>query len=195
MPRVRVVVIVCDPLGLFEKNFFKTVWCHHDVAAAVRRHDKSGTRHPDAPCERSIAVALHQPGYLDLGLVPHLQDLHEQLGQRALVFHQETLREHPKEVFDNVTSFIGITSFPPWFRYRRYNSRKGHRSDLCRNKSLAHALKWRLAPEYRAIEEALAAAGADITREVRRRKNRCDREEELDDRAPRCVYNGAPCPW
>mmetsp|Transcript_169306 Transcript_169306/g.537784 ORF Transcript_169306/g.537784 Transcript_169306/m.537784 type:complete len:370 (+) Transcript_169306:115-1224(+) len=193
MPALRLILIVCDPLSLAEKSFFKNSWCHTDEARAGRHREVAHTSGVRETCETSMAAALARPELLEVHLDPHVQEMHRMFGSRLLVLHQERLRGDPGEVYAGVARTLGLPPFPGGFEHRRFNSRKGHRTDLCLNASLARRLKRLLDREYRAVEQVLSEAGEEVPMELRMRRSRCDRPEELDESAPSCAFNAGPC--
>lgn len=109
----------------------------------------------------------------------HLQKWHDGFEQRLHLVHQDYLREAPREAFGYLLDFLGLDAFPMNARFHRYNSLRGHRTDLCRNASLAAALRTRLAVDYAAVDEALAVGRAKVPTSASQHRSRCERPEEL----------------
>merc|ERR1712129_541697 len=115
-----------------------------------------------------------------LSIGNHLRECQRLFGSRLLLLHQESLKVSPRETYNQMAAFVGTRSaFPSRTRFHRYNSRGGHRTNLCRNASLHEALRQRLAPEYEALEEAFISAGVEIPAVVKLRQTRCERPEQL----------------
>mmetsp|Transcript_175956 Transcript_175956/g.558981 ORF Transcript_175956/g.558981 Transcript_175956/m.558981 type:complete len:236 (+) Transcript_175956:566-1273(+) len=180
---LRVVLITCDLLSRLEKNFWEYHYCHADVRVPA-----------GGSCRPSIAAVLEEPdAFLAPKLVrPHLAEMADLFGSRLLVLHQQQLRADPRRTFDTVAAFLGASPFPSSTTFRRYNSRRGQRTDLCRNASLARRLQRRLASDYEFMERLLQAAGYRDPQRVSR-KTRCERPDEVRDDAVSCGQH-EPCP-
>ena len=75
---------------------------------------------------------------------------------RLHLVHQVSMRNAPLETFSGMASFLGASSpFPPETEFVRYNSVRGHRTELCQSPMLQTVLRESLAHEYEALEELL----------------------------------------
>lgn len=169
IPGIRLVVTLCDPLGRLEKHF----WVDHYCGSA-----------PDSgPCHSSIAKALRMPDFMKKQLVgADLLKLQSRFGKQLLFVHQESLRFAPVETYKRIATFLGASlPFPAGMSFGRYNSQRGHRTDLCRNASLVRAFHRYLSRYYAALERVLEVAGEPVPYALRLRLTRCDRAEELVD--------------
>ena len=179
MGQVRVAVVLCDPVSRLEKLF----WLFHHCQPRARLREVGPDR--VRRCWSSMAAVLEEPELLELWRVGEdLRSLQDLLGDRLLVLHQEALRGSERQVFDEITAFLGLRPFPEAARFPRYNSIRGERSGLCRNESLLRELKAALEPEYLAHEEALLRARRPVPDALRLRRTRCDRSEELSEALP-----------
>lgn len=194
IPDVRLVIVLCDPLGRNEKRFMVHHMCHEDMDAAVRSGDASPVRAWGAACRRSIAALLDEPALLSKGLVgSHLAEVADIFGARLMLLHQESLREKPRETYSAIAAFVGTSvPFASKASFHRYNSRRGHRTDLCRNASLARVLQQRLRADYEMLERLM---GDGAPPSLRSRQTRCNRPEELSEGAPHCGNRSARCTY
>lgn len=178
MRTVRAVVITCEPLGRVEKHFY-TGFCKTDGTSQSHLY-------PGTTCTKSIAHALSAPAFLDsLFIGEHLLDMVDLFGSRLMLVHQESLRIAPEATYNKIARFLGASKpFPAETLFQRYNSQRGHRTDLCQNSSLVDKFKRRLSHEYQAIASALLRTGETPPHNLR--QTRCERVEELDETAPHC---------
>ncbi|CAL1147100.1 unnamed protein product [Cladocopium goreaui] len=183
MLKVKMIMILCDPVGRAEKLFMEYHYCFDDFADAKHRRLAAG-RDETKPCFQSAksllserfgklksfwqnrAVALHMPAMMHL------------FSGRLLFVHQEQLREDSERVFNSLTQFLGVKyPFRDDTRFHRYNSIGGNRTDLCYNHTLVRALQKYLEPEYQMQETILTQARESIPETLRKRVTRCDRPE------------------
>lgn len=175
---LRVIVIVCDLMSRFEKYFWRYHYCRKGVKLS-----------PGSTCKPSIAAALEDPKLLEQGRVStHLREVASLFGPDALVLHQDDLRNTPHAAYSKLTKFLGVQPFPSDYAYGRYNSRKGHRTDLCRNESLQRRLKRVWSKDYATISTMLTAVGYP----PQHWKTRCERPDELADDGRSCSQY-SPC--
>ena len=140
--RLRVLLVVCDPLSRIDKAF----WWYH-ICNPSLPHPEAGPLLRPGTCYDSIASAL-EPGFLRrFDVRRHLEHVQRLFGQRLVVLHQEHLRLQAPEAFYRVLLFLGLTA-PEWCRLARHNHRPGHRTDLCNNDTLVLRFKEALAPEH-----------------------------------------------
>lgn len=180
MDALKVIFILCDPVSRFEKLFWLYYYCPPGMKPSADRLgvylDADGTPR----CWNSVAGALEEPALLERWRFgPTLRGLQRAFPSRLHLVHQEALRSEAKEVFRRLAAFLGAQAFPNGMHFQRANAVYGPRTGLCRNTSLLLALQERLAPEYEAIEAVMAAAGLPLPEELRLRRTRCDRAEEL----------------
>eukprot|EP00434_Breviolum_minutum_P005089 symbB.v1.2.004488.t1/scaffold254.1/size251309/11 len=175
IPRLKVLLVLCDPLSRLEKRFWLQYQCevNHFAMSQTGR------------CFRSLKAALEEPDLLQqVAFANHFQQLQRLFDpQRLRVIHQASFRQSFAEVFVDLSQFLGVKR-PLALKAGRYNHHGGHRSDLCRNASLVADLKDLLSSEYRAVEELLLSHGngAPLPEELLLRKTRCDRPEDLAER-------------
>eukprot|EP00927_Polykrikos_kofoidii_P043175 TRINITY_DN37226_c0_g1_i1.p1 TRINITY_DN37226_c0_g1~~TRINITY_DN37226_c0_g1_i1.p1 ORF type:complete len:323 (-),score=49.73 TRINITY_DN37226_c0_g1_i1:139-1107(-) len=162
-------VILCDPLGRAEKHFLNT------------KCIDSRRKTLDMDCTPNAAEMLAWPGFLkSLAIGRDLLWMMEIFGPRLLLIHQDTLRDAPDIVYSRLASFFGATeTFPSNMVFGRYNSRRGHRTNLCHNLSLVRKLTKALEEEYQWQERALEVSGEPVPSALRMRQSRCERPEEL----------------
>eukprot|EP00928_Gymnodinium_smaydae_P075934 TRINITY_DN58958_c0_g1_i1.p1 TRINITY_DN58958_c0_g1~~TRINITY_DN58958_c0_g1_i1.p1 ORF type:complete len:282 (+),score=46.93 TRINITY_DN58958_c0_g1_i1:91-846(+) len=182
IPGLKVVTIVCDPLGRFEKLFYFR-FCHAAHLAAGRG---PGEASAPPPCSKSIAEALGGDGVDPAarkllqteGFVwPHLEKVARIFSQRLLVVYQGHLCP---ELYRVLATTLGASgTFPAQTRFARHNSIRGDRTNLCRNRSLVRALQLHLARDYRTIRRFVEASGAPAASALRRWRTRCDDPAEL----------------
>merc|ERR1712157_491479 len=89
------------------------------------------------------------------------------------------LHERPRDLYDDLASFLGLPPFPLQMQFPRYNSIRGPRTGLCSQPDSMRVLQEHFAPEYEAIEGALATAHVPLPPKFQLRQTRCDRPEEL----------------
>jgi len=185
IPNLQVVVIACDLLSRFEKFFFEDHYCHPDMERALQSLERR-KRPPGAKCQPSIRAALEDPSLRKSYAVgPHLENLRNLFGPRVWMVHQEHLRTSPGDVYNALAISLGAGPFPSHVKFHRYNSRRGHRTDLCHNMTLVRELQRAFAEDYAAVERAMAFEGP-VPAELLLRTTRCDRPSELNELAPRC---------
>eukprot|EP00439_Symbiodinium_sp_Y106_P069015 s1324_g11.t2 len=174
--RLRVFLVVCDPLSRIDKAF----WWYH-VCNPPLPHPEAGPllRTPGA-CFQSISSVLEDPNFLRRFEVRrHLEHVQRLFHQRLAVLHQEHLRLTAPEAFHSALHFLGLPA-PEWGRLTRHNHRPGHRTDLCHNATLIRQFKELLAPEYVYLEQLLNNVGMlPVPEQLLLRQSRCDRLEEL----------------
>lgn len=150
IPNLKLVMILCDPLGRLEKGFMHHHLCFADLDDAQRQGlaaRASRARHRG--CYDSSAALLYekegelQSFWEDRQIAPHLPAVLLRFYERILFLHQEDLRRAPADVFSSLAVFLGIKAFPD-MEFPRYNSIGGHRTDLCRNMTLVRALQQNL---------------------------------------------------
>ncbi|CAE7363594.1 TY2B-C [Symbiodinium natans] len=182
IPRLKVVIVVCDPVSRFEKWFWMFLHCKSYPAKPRHKLKADGPER----CFHSPASALEEPEMLrqsSFGF--HLRSLHSVFGSRLRVIHQAHLRHHPIEACTNVVQFLGAR-MPPSFKVERHNHQRGYRTNMCQNQSLVADLQKLLLEEYDAMEVVLSAAGGGLAlpKELQLRQTRCDRPEEMQGMAP-----------
>ncbi|CAE7410290.1 unnamed protein product [Symbiodinium natans] len=172
MPRLKLIVVLCDPVGRFEKLFMLRHYCHDDLRAAQKRFMAHADRDGTEVCYRSTsAIVTERKGYWQMiSMAPHLATLAQRFSGRIFFLHQDELRDMPRSTFDSLVGFLGLPPFPEDANFRRYNSVGGHRTDLCSNASLVSALKELLEHEYVMQEQLLRIWG----KSVHVRTTRCD---------------------
>lgn len=175
IPHLQVLLVVCDPLGRLEKEFMKYRLCNRSA---------SGQGQPDdGKCAESMAEVLAMPDFLAMQrMAPHLMEMKGLFGERLSILHQDSLRTSPRLTYHGLALLLGSTRpFLSGTSFRRYNSHRGHRTDLCMNASLVQALKVELesSGEYRILEELLSQEGGELPRRLLLHECRCDRPEEL----------------
>ena len=187
MPNLKILLILCDPVGRLEKNFMSYLYCFDSVKDAKER-GLAGDRGGNELCFESASALLTErlgklKGFWDAqGIAAHMPRLENLFSGRMRIVHQEELRNDPKVAFESLMDFLEAkTSFPPDTSFPRYNAVGGHRTDLCHNASLLSALKLLLEPEYQMQE--LLLQNVSIPR-LRSRETRCERMEENRDHCP-----------
>ncbi|CAJ1385885.1 unnamed protein product, partial [Effrenium voratum] len=174
VPRLKMILVVCDPLSRFEKLF----WAFHQCKANAQARLPVGPERRSR-CFHSARAALEEPELLlRAQFGPHLRQLRRLLPERLRAVHQAHFREGGSEAFRSLARFLSARS--PEFQIARHNHHGGHRSDLCHNASLVSELQARLSSEYQAVEELLdACSDLPLPQELLLRQTRCDRAEEL----------------
>ena len=191
MPSLKMVVILCDPLGRIEKNFMEYYYCFDSLADAKQRGLASRVRDASQPCFESARALLSERfGKLkwfwqQREMAVHMPALMNLFSGRIIILHQEQLRSHPHVVFPSLVNFLEARySFRSSTVFSRYNSVGGHRTDLCRNASLVSALKLHLEHEYQMQERMMKEATELVPESLQSRQTRCDRMEENSDYCP-----------
>eukprot|EP00928_Gymnodinium_smaydae_P020895 TRINITY_DN18085_c0_g1_i1.p1 TRINITY_DN18085_c0_g1~~TRINITY_DN18085_c0_g1_i1.p1 ORF type:complete len:522 (-),score=93.22 TRINITY_DN18085_c0_g1_i1:159-1724(-) len=186
---LRVIMVVCDPVGRAEKAFMRFYYC------GTRAEDR-GTRNQEQQCSDSIAAAFDMRAWLDRhSLGNHMRAIKATFGERAFIVHQDRLRFEPQDVFQEFAEFLGVEAFAKEAAFPRYNSRRGHRTDLCHNASVLRRFQRFFEPDYITMERVLVASGQPVPETLRRRETRCARAEELDERSARCNRLTAKCSY
>ena len=168
MPNLKMIVILCDPLGRMEKLFMEYHFCGQAGAPKGQCFQSAGALLKERHRKlrrfwRSRAIAEHMPSMMSL------------FSGRILFVHQEQLRNHAQETYLSLANFLGARySFPHETMFLRYNSVGGHRTDLCHNQTLVSLLKRELEPEYLMQETLMRAAEEVVPERLRRRLTRCD---------------------
>jgi len=196
--KLRVLMIICDPVDRFEKKFFNEVYCHgNDVASnqkALKSGDLiiSGRFWPD--CATSIGDALSaRDSYLfeEWQVAKYILDFAQLVGSRLMLVHQDEIVEErtSRYRYGLLARLVGAKRhFSKRVKMGRYNSRRGHRTDLCQNRTLLNTIKQRLGFEYRKMAELVKRAGQNVPPALMERQTRCDRPEKL--RTDRVNCNG-----
>mmetsp|Transcript_75003 Transcript_75003/g.242602 ORF Transcript_75003/g.242602 Transcript_75003/m.242602 type:complete len:520 (+) Transcript_75003:142-1701(+) len=204
IPGLKMIVVVCDPVSRLEKLFFEKLYCKSRADVDDRELVVvNTTTKPEArPCSRSISVVLDMPEFLEkISFGHHLYRLVQMFQERLIVMHQSFLRESPAPAYDLLSTALGVGPFPRGMRFHRYNSLKGHRTDLCRrprggsggsggNRSLIRTLQKRLMGDYEVVEALVAAAAMPVPEDVQLRLTRCDRPAELGELDTGCSAKG-----
>ena len=181
MPELKMILILCDPLGRLEKLFMEYHYCFDDLADATRRGLASRVRDETSACFNSAnALAAERHGRLKNfwrkhAVAEHMLAVMNLFSGRTVFVHQEQLRENPDSVFVAIAKFLGVKySFRGHTSFPRYNSIGGHRTDLCHNSTLVRELRRHLEPEYLMQEEIMREAKESIPASLRLRRTRCD---------------------
>lgn len=194
IPKLKLVLIFCEPLGRMEKSFMHHRLCFDDLDAAEERGYATRLRDPSKKCFASTTALLtEKSGELEdfwenRAIHPHVPTLFALFQENLMVMHQEQLRINPSEVFDSLAVFLGAEAFPDAAKFARYNSIGGHRTDLCHNMTLVHELQQHLEEDYYVQERAMELRNANrsFLARLRRRRTRC---HDID--RARVTY----CPW
>jgi len=173
------VSVVCDPLGRFEKVFWEMHLCRKR-GPLDRKDPVTFGPERNGRCFERIGEALQYPELIEhWNVAQDLGSMDALFGPRLWILHQESLRLAGRAAYDGIAGFLGQRPFGAGSEFGRYNSARGHRTELCHNRSVIRGLKRLLAPEYQAIEALLQARGREVPEQLRRRDSRCDRPEEL----------------
>lgn len=181
MPNLKMIVILCDPLGRLEKNFMEYHYCFDSLAEAKLRGLASGARDDEACFASAGSLLSERFGKLKRfwqrrEVAVHMPTLMNLFTGRIIVVHQEQLRIRPNAVFSSLASFLGARyTFRSQTSFHRYNSVGGHRTDLCHNATLVSALKRHLEPEYQMQELLMKDAQELVPESLLLRSTRCDR--------------------
>jgi len=185
MSKLRVLVIGCDPIDRLEKSFFLMHYCHsenfHYTLSYLNESD------PDWKCRSSFAdvMKLKSPfsgiSFIDEHrFEPSFRLLHHKFGQRMRTVHQEALKS--EEGIRRVAAWLGASatnSFTPLM----YNSWKGHRTDLCWNKThLLGPLRRTFKDDYEALATGLLMSDEPLPAVLTKRLTRCDKAEQLESK-------------
>ncbi|CAE7553194.1 unnamed protein product [Symbiodinium sp. CCMP2592] len=168
IPQLKVLVIVCDPLGRLERRYA-------DFSACATR-GSVGPDHP--PCSEQVQDLLeHRHAQLDWlwrssETEQPLTSTFQLFSHRTLLLHRDWMRDAPGLFFQGVANFLGV-SWEELPSFRRFNAWGGHRTDLCRNRTLTRALRIALEPEYAALQRFLELSGA-LPSALRLRRSRCE---------------------
>ncbi|CAE8702641.1 unnamed protein product, partial [Polarella glacialis] len=95
IPGLKVIVVLCDPVGRFEKEVLEKV----GQRPASTWFALPELRSPDAKAWRWQRFARH------------LNDLRRLFGERLLLIHQASLRSQPRETFNAIADFLGRGPF------------------------------------------------------------------------------------
>lgn len=171
VPNVRVIIIVCDPVGRFEKN----LWWSPFAASGGQ---------VDTMFEISDKMHLAKQATHRLG--PRLPVMRDIFGDRLKIVHRDALKMDPRKFYNTLASFIGVPPFGEEAKFSRYNSRQGRRSDLCDNNASV-ALAALFETDYVLIEEALLETGEMVPASLRLRRTRCQDAAEMNESGLRCI--------
>lgn len=180
VPNLKLVIVLREPVEWLESLYnLRARGCRQDshCAGEVPSIDQvilEGARFEDVRVEyaelaQSVEDALtHFPP--DSG--------------RLLVLEFELLRARPREFFDRLCDFLGISRFPANFSFtahatddRKAYTADGTKADLCSRPTALAALRQRLAArgEHRRLAELLARAGAPwVSSRLVLGKDHCD---------------------
>ena len=181
--KLKMIMILCDPVGRVEKLFMEYHYCFDDLNDAKLRGLAAG-RDETKPCLPSAESLLSERyGQLrqfwqNRAVATHMPAMMHLFSGRLIFVHQEQLREDSERVFLSLATFLGVTFSFGKTSFLRYNSIGGNRTDLCYNRSLIRALQRHLEPEYHMQEEILTQARESIPDSLRFRVTRCDRQAE-----------------
>lgn len=189
MKKVKMIVVVCDPLRRLEKLFMYQHYCHENFDEAVRRFD-AVPRHlnhrKDCDPSTRALIGVRRMWAKAQAFGAHLEELIKLLGhERLFIVHQASLRKKPGETYGRMAKWLGATEpFPGGMIFKRYNFRRGHRTDLCKNSTVQNVLKAMLASEYASIQLAIqwqeqTFFQPEALLELRSKQSRCDMSEEL----------------
>ncbi|CAK8999220.1 unnamed protein product [Durusdinium trenchii] len=186
--RMKMILVLCDPLSRIEKQFMWFHYCHPDVEAAEARKDAIPrvlkSRNDCDPSIHALLSSRHSAWLRSQMIHLHLLELIKLFRhERLFVLHRASLND--RKTYSTLAEWLQAPAFPQtWNQMRRVNFRLGHRTDLCHNQTLQVLLKRRLAPEYAAIQFALRWQSRTFQqlaadRELMLHISRCDKEEEL----------------
>eukprot|EP00438_Fugacium_kawagutii_P009757 Skav236678 [mRNA] locus=scaffold406:87060:88502:- [translate_table: standard] len=182
MPDLKMIFILCEPMGRLEKIFMRYHYCFDDLDEAQQR-GLAGIRAPNQTCFQSAKSLLSerrgklQDFWLQRGrsFADHMPSMMVLFSGRIRFVYQESLRDNPEQVFSLLSKFLGAkSSFPGHVTFPRYNSIGGNRTDLCYNQSWIRALQRHLEPEYRMLEDIMTIFAGYVPQSLRLRLTRCD---------------------
>ncbi|CAL1126558.1 unnamed protein product [Cladocopium goreaui] len=207
IPNLKLVMILCDPLGRLEKGFMHHHLCFADLEDAQRQGLAARASRHGSCYDSSAALLYEKEGELqsfweDRQIAPHLPAVLLRFYERILFLHQEELRRAPADVFSSLAGFLGVKAFPD-IEFPRYNSIGGHRTDLCRNMTLVRALQQNLEADYQMQEKMMQLSNPNrsLMARLRRRLTRChdiDRVKDtasLEDREVQRILDEAEEKW
>lgn len=177
IPRLKVYVILCDPVSRLEKIFLNYHSCAKSGSTGGRGLplQTSGT----ARCFENAAAVAEEPLIrMRWEVGSKLLRLKELLGPGLRVMHQESLRKNGPHTYRSLAGQLGAGEFPNDVSFGRYNAQLGHRTNLCHNATLIIELQRLLSSEYDVFEELLLQEGS-LPQELLHRLTRCDRAEDL----------------
>jgi len=189
--------MVADLVDRLEKMFFWFRWCHGDTLdelyAARERNDLQGEISIERlrNCSRTSATLLGGDSwFLEANKVAgHLFHLKIHLASRLLVFHTDHMARNPRLFFARLSRRLGTTQpFSPGHIFKKFNSRPGHRTDLCKLPKLVRALKRKLSPDYETVETLLRDSRVDVPNGFALRQTRCDSIEKLNAAPLQCQF-------
>eukprot|EP00438_Fugacium_kawagutii_P025644 Skav209575 [mRNA] locus=scaffold281:214280:215743:+ [translate_table: standard] len=197
MPDLKMIFILCEPVGRLEKTFMRYHYCFDDLDEAQKR-GLAGTRAPDQACFKSAkSLISERRGQLRdfwlqaTGFAEHMPAMMDLFSGRIILVNQESLRDNPEQTFNSLSQFLGAkSSFPGHVTFPRYNSIGGHRTDLCYNRSWIRALQRHLEPEYRMLEDILSKSTGNVPPSLHLRLTRCDIPEVAGSYCPLTVCHG-----
>lgn len=179
IPNLKLVMILCDPLGRLEKGFMHHYLCFADLEDAQRQGLAARASRHGSCYDSSAALLYEKEGELqsfweDRQIAPHLPAVLLRFYERIFFLHQEELRRAPADVFSSLAGFLGVKAFPD-IEFPRYNSIGGHRTDLCRNMTLVRALQQNLEADYQMQEKMMQLSNPNrsLMARLRRRLTRC----------------------
>eukprot|EP00927_Polykrikos_kofoidii_P078470 TRINITY_DN75290_c0_g1_i1.p1 TRINITY_DN75290_c0_g1~~TRINITY_DN75290_c0_g1_i1.p1 ORF type:complete len:541 (+),score=71.72 TRINITY_DN75290_c0_g1_i1:71-1624(+) len=174
--RLRVLAVVCDPLNRFERKVHMTM---QDMRLRGAVMDDRSFRDRLVDAARSSDMG---------GMLERLTRLFgtAESGGRLMVLHQEELRRSPREAYRAMTSFLGVSPFPEFTVFGRYNSYRGPRTGLCSNATLLRMLKRRLSGEYERLMLWFLDKRRIVPEELYFRRTRCQRPDLIAEGAESC---------
>mmetsp|Transcript_93372 Transcript_93372/g.194819 ORF Transcript_93372/g.194819 Transcript_93372/m.194819 type:complete len:541 (-) Transcript_93372:87-1709(-) len=160
IPGVKVIMLLCDPVRIFEK-----FWWHTSAEAKID---------PPAPAtawwKLARQILKDRGGALFANEVSWLRNVAK---IDSIVAHISHFREHPRETYQRLTSFLGVEEFPPEHVFRKFNT-WDRRVGFCQNHTMIRRMRRLFDADYRTIVTAVSWSGWPITREISSRILQCE---------------------
>jgi len=179
VPGVRVIMLICEPLGRFEKN----TW--YDVCAKNLTRD----------CTFDITRSEHLVEQARHSLGPRLNMMRDLFKDRLKVVHQEALKSDPHTFYNGLASFIGASPIGAEMPFGRYNSFPGRRSNLCDDALRVQRFADLFESDNAMVEEFLLNSGEPVPASLHLRRTRCQSPGVMNKSIMPCIHMGRIHNW
>ncbi|CAE7023141.1 unnamed protein product [Symbiodinium natans] len=189
--RAKVIMTVCDPLGRLERHFMEYNYCHNGSLERAQEQSLASVASTREGCFPSASAIweARDTGQMQrlrdaTTTAQHLQTMQALFTGRMLPLHKDFLRQ-PAKTYSLVADFLGARyAYPEGTTFGRFNVVGGHRTDLCRNRSLVRRLERMLEPEYQAQVLFLRHGGSPVPDSLNHRISRCKSAAMAELRCP-----------
>ncbi|CAE8600241.1 unnamed protein product, partial [Polarella glacialis] len=193
VPRLVPIVVLCDPVGRAEKEFLQECVKDENKSELVELGKKEACRQNivdffgTPPSWGGWGQEARDAFWRSIFVREDIAEMQRLFGRRLLAFHQDRYREDERGLFAFLAKALGATlPFPPEMDFGHYNSVRGERSDLCRNRTLVQHLKNFFQNEFQAQAHHLALAGERVPESLALGLGRCDRAGDARGRLQEC---------